>query len=171
MPEHPTVRIVEAASPEDIAAIRGLFAEYARGLGIDLAFQRFEAELAGLPGAYAPPRGILLLARGRMARPLGCVALRPLAAEGEAEMKRLYVHPEARGQDLGRRLARSVLDHAAAMGYRRVRLDTLASMQAAQALYAGLGFRRTEAYYANPLPGTIYMALELGHGPALPSGR
>lgn len=171
MPERPPVRIVDAASPGDIAAVRGLFADYAGGLGIDLAFQGFEAELAGLPGAYAPPRGALLLARDAASRPLGCVALRPMTAEGEAEMKRLYVHPEARGHDLGRWLARAILGRAAGIGYRRVRLDTLASMRAAQALYAGLGFHRTAAYYANPLPGTIYMALELDHGPALPSDR
>ena len=72
-----SLRIREATSPEDLAEARRLFLAYAKSLGISLCFQNFEQELAGLPGAYAPPSGCLLLAEF-YGVPGGCVALRPL---------------------------------------------------------------------------------------------
>lgn len=154
------VEIRQATDPDALAEAAALFRTYAEGLGIDLGFQGFDDELAGLPGAYTPPQGALLLAwpddgsAGRSA--LGCVALRPLAAD-TAEMKRLYVRPEAQGTGLGRRLAEAALVAARRAGYRRVRLDTLPQMAAAQQLYARLGFRPIPPYYPNPVPGTVYM--------------
>lgn len=153
-----------AVSAADVAAARALFEEYAAALNVDLCFQGFAEELASLPGAYAAPRGRLLLAGPRDA-PSGCVALRPLPADDAAttvcEIKRLYVRPVARGTGLGAALARAVLGEARAIGYREVRLDTLASMRSAQALYASLGFRECAPYYHNPLAGTCYMSLAL----------
>jgi len=153
-----------AAGAAAFAAARQLFEEYAAGLGVDLCFQGFAEEVATLPGAYAPPRGRLLLA-GDPAAPTGCIALRPLPADDDntttAEIKRLYVRPVARGTGLGGALARAILAEARAIGYREVKLDTLPQMAAAQALYASLGFRPCEAYYRNPLGGTVYMALAL----------
>jgi ribosomal protein S18 acetylase RimI-like enzyme len=159
--------IAPARIPDDLAAVRGLFREYVDGLGIDLSFQDVEAELAGLPGKYAPPRGIILLARNSAGAAVGCIALRPLPENGSCEMKRLYVRHEARGQSLGRRLAEALVAWAREAGYERMLLDTLASMAAAQSLYAALGFRATEAYYDNPLPGTRYMALDLVAAPRI----
>jgi len=159
-----------AATPPDFTQVRGLFQEYAAGLGVSLCFQGFAEELATLPGAYAPPRGGLWLAHalGGSHAPLGCVALRELAHDldgaalaGVAELKRLYVAPAARGSGLGRRLAAVALDHARAAGYRTVKLDTLAQMAAARTLYASMGFRPCAAYYRNPLGGTLYMELPL----------
>jgi putative acetyltransferase len=154
-----TFAIALCASPEDVALCRELFLEYQQGLGISLAFQGFEAELAHLPGDYALPRGGLWLATVEGA-PAGCVAVRACAPD-EAEMKRLYVRPAYRGRDLGRELAQAAIQGARAMGYRLLRLDTLADMGAAQRLYGQLGFVETAAYNDNPLPGTQFLALDL----------
>lgn len=157
--------IRSAETPADIASARHLFGEYAASLGVDLCFQGFAGELAGLPGDYAAPQGRLLLAR-RGSVDVGCVALRPLrdAADtqaGAGEIKRLYVRPSARGGGLGRALIEAVIEHARAIGYREIRLDTLATMGEARALYASLGFRECEPYCDNPIPGTSWMALSL----------
>ena len=141
--------------------IRRLFRDYAHALGVDLSFQNFGAELDGLPGKYAPPGGQILIARDEAGRAVGCVAMRPLAEPATCEMKRLYVRPEARGCDLGRRLAAAIITCAKDAGYARLRLDTLGSMTAARALYASLGFQATDAYYDSPIPGTLYLALDL----------
>ena len=155
-----SVEIRPAAVPADLPTVRTLFREYADGLGIDLCFQDFEAELATLPGRYAPPAGRLLLAwRGE--EPLGCVALRAVDAE-TAEMKRLYVRPAARGLSLGRRLAERACEEARAAGYRRICLDTLPSMTAAVSLYRALGFSPTAPYVYNPIPDALFLARVLG---------
>lgn len=148
-----------ARLPDDLDAARALFRAYAESLGISLDFQGFEAELAGLPGDYAPPAGRLLLAWQDDAA-VGCVALRPLAG-GACEMKRLYVAPAGRGGGLGRALAVRICDEARAAGYRAIRLDTLPTMAAAQALYASLGFRPIAPYTFNPIPGTRFLELDL----------
>ena len=166
--------IRHAGPATDIALARLLFAEYAQWLKVDLCFQGFDEELATLPGAYAPPRGRLLLA-GSSDQAFGCIALRPLDTDSGcggkapaepagalvAEVKRLYVQPAHRCQGWGERLARAVIDEARAIGYREVKLDTLDWMTAARALYAGMGFRECAPYYHNPLPGVVYMALTL----------
>jgi len=149
-----------AASAADIATARALFKEYADWLGIDLSYQDFEQELANLPGDYAPPAGRLLLGEidGAAA---GCIALRPLAA-GIGEVKRLYLRPAYRGQGVGRRLAETAVAEARAIGYRTLRLDTLARLTEANALYGSLGFRPIPPYYHNPTEGVIYYELDLG---------
>lgn len=159
-----TIDIAPARLPDETAIVRELFLEYVDSLGIDLSFQDVAAELAQLPGKYAPPRGAILIARDGAGSVQGCVALRPWSEPGTCEIKRLYVRPAARGQALGRRLAEAVIAAAARAGYVRVLLDTLASMTAARQLYVALGFRPVAPYYDNPLPDTLYMALELKPG-------
>jgi GNAT superfamily N-acetyltransferase len=152
--------IRQAASAADVAHARALFEEYAAWLAVDLSFQGFAEELATLPGAYAPPRGRLFLA-GPLARPTGCIALRPLADSGVGEVKRLYVRPEARGTGQGEALVQALLRDARAIGYRELKLDTLASMRDALRLYGRLGFTECAPYYHNPVPGVVYLARTL----------
>jgi ribosomal protein S18 acetylase RimI-like enzyme len=143
----------------DLARVRELFVEYVAWLDVDLRFQGFAEELAGLPGMYARPDGRLLLAlRDRLAA--GCIALRRFDARS-GEVKRLWVRPAFRAAGLGSLLAARIVDEARAAGYERLVLDTLAPMTAAIALYRALGFTEIAPYYHNPLPGAVYMELRL----------
>lgn len=153
------LRIEQASGAAQVNAARELIREYASELGIDLSFQGFARELAELPGEYAPPSGRLLLAfDGEHA--IGCVALRPRSAD-TCEMKRLYVRDSHRGTGLGRRLAEAIVLEARDIGYRRMLLDTLPSMDRALSLYLALGFRETEPYYESPVAGTRFLELRL----------
>lgn len=159
----PEIRIVQPDEPSLLDATRDIFSEYAASLGVDLAFQQFGAELASLPGVYAPPRGTLLLALVDDAV-AGCCALRPLDETDYAnacEMKRLYVRRAFRGFGLGRLLAERALDAGRRAGYGCVLLDTLDDMEAARALYDDVGFEPIPPYYHNPIPGAHYLKVEL----------
>jgi ribosomal protein S18 acetylase RimI-like enzyme len=154
-----TVSIEHVVGGEALVEIRTLFEQYAASLDIDLCFQGFAEELAGLPGDYSPPSGCLLLARVGD-DPAGCVAMRPLQP-GVCEMKRLYVRPGFRGASVGRRLAEAVVDAARMAGYASMRLDTLAAMASARILYRSLGFQPIAPYRHNPVPGTAFLELTL----------
>ncbi|CAB1068114.1 hypothetical protein D1AOALGA4SA_232 [Olavius algarvensis Delta 1 endosymbiont] len=151
--------IIEANEQAHYREVRDLFLQYAESLDFDLEFQGFSRELATLPGNYAPPEGCVLLAEesGRWA---GCVALRPLE-DKICEMKRLYVRSEFRGCGVGRLLAISVIDRARAIGYLKMRLDTVPAMKEARTLYYSLDFRNINAYRYNPVDDASYMELEL----------
>lgn len=153
-----TIETVDGSPALDAARV--LFLEYAATLEeTDLAYQGFAAELAGLPGSYVAPEGALLIARVDDAV-AGCVALRPL--EGRiCEMKRMYVRPGFRGHGVGFALAQAVIARARGAGYEAMRLDTLGSMRAAQALYRAIGFREIARYYATPVADTVFMELRL----------
>ncbi|MGH9957754.1 MAG: GNAT family N-acetyltransferase [Pyrinomonadaceae bacterium] len=155
------MNLIQARSDEDIRSARELFEEYAAGLGIDLCFQKFDQELARLPGDYVPPRGRLLLALSDDAQISGCVALRSIGKE-KCEMKRLYVRPDFRGKGLGRKLAQAIIKEAREIGYERMLLDTLPGrMDAAIAMYRSFGFREIPPYYDNPGSGALFMELTL----------
>ena len=154
--------ILPVRDADNLAATVTLFRAYASSLDIDLSYQNFDAEVAGMPGKYAPPRGELLLARRYEGAPVGCVALRPLDAEGLCEMKRLYVSPEARGSGLGAQLVEAIVREAKRIGYREMWLDTLPSMTEALGLYRRHGFAPMAPYYDTPVPGTVFLHLVLG---------
>lgn len=153
------LRIRIAHEPADFDTGRRLFQEYAQSLGIDLCFQNFEAELADLERQYGPPAGCLLLVeQDRQA--LGCCGVR-LWENDIAELKRMYLKPELRGQGLGATLLMRALEQAGALGYKRIRLDTLPSMQAAIHIYRRFGFTDIPAYRENPAEGVLYLEKNL----------
>ena len=156
------MQICQATTEGEIETARVLFREYAAWLRVDLCFQNFAEELTGLPGLYAPPRGRLLIAWSGE-EPAGCVALRPWK-DSVCEMKRLFVRPPFRGQNVGRKLAELVVSDARSIGYASIVLDTLPSMEAALQLYESLGFVRRGAYYETPLKETVFMELKLERG-------
>ncbi len=159
----PAIEVVQADGAAALDAVRGLFREYAESLDVDLAFQGFEAELAALPGDYAPPGGALLLALVD-GQPAACGALRPLADVDYAnacEMKRLYVRRAFRGFGIGRVMAQALIDRARSAGYSNMLLDTLDDMESARGLYESLGFEEIPPYYFNPIPGAHYLRADL----------
>jgi putative acetyltransferase len=144
-------RLVEATAAAEVAAVRELFAEYARMVDEPCCFADFERELASLPGDYR----LFLLADGA-----GCVAVRRLDRD-TAEMKRLYVRSAHRGRGLGRTLAEAAIAAARELGCKRIVLDTLPKMKEAQALYEALHFRPIAPYLKNPTPGALCFELKL----------
>jgi putative acetyltransferase len=160
----PTIRVVDANDEVGLDHARRLFRayadEYAESIAETLCFQGFDAELAGLPGRYAPPSGCLLLAMEGDS-PAGCVGLRDLGG-GTCEMKRLYVVPGFRGRGVGRLLANELIRRATEAGRRRMVLDTLPEMAEALALYRSLGFVETSPYWDSPVERTTYLEKPLG---------
>jgi len=147
------------ATAQDLEDVRILFGEYSGLVAEALCFQNFDQELEALPGQYAPPGGVLLIARDADAA-AGCVALRRIDA-GTGEMKRMYVRETHRGTGLGRRLATEVIGAAKRLGYARLVLDTLPKLTTAIALYRDLGFRETGPYLAAPTPGALCFELKI----------
>jgi ribosomal protein S18 acetylase RimI-like enzyme len=151
--------MIRPAQTNDIPEVRTMLREYVAWIGLDLAFQEIEDEIAALPGEYDPPRGLLLVAEEHH-QLVGMIALRPL--EGSiSEMKRLFVRPPARGRGLATELINSLIDEARRNGYDEIRLDTLPMMGDAQSLYESLGFEDIEPYYDTPIRGTRFMSKRL----------
>jgi putative acetyltransferase len=153
------LKIVQATAAQDLEDVHMLFGEYSGLVAEALCFQNFDEELAALPGEYAPPGGVLLIARDGKA-PAGCVALRQLDAE-TGEMKRMYVRAQYRGTGLGRGLAAAIIEEARKRKFARVVLDTLPKLAPAIALYRDLGFRESGPYLASPTPGALCFELKL----------
>jgi len=167
----PHIVFTTPESPEEISHARNLMREYINyvntALGVDLDienFQNIEGELQELPGKYCTAQGgawLVATVNGELA---GCVAMRALPHEAypnACEMKRLYVRPEARGTQLGRRLAERICDEARTAGYARICLDTLSTLHAARRLYESLGFEPVEPYVFNPLPDAMFLGRRL----------
>ena len=159
----PAIELVVPETPALLDATREIFREYAGELTVDLCFQGFDAELASLPGDYAGPQGLLLLAfvDGALA---GCGAFRPLPGSDYAnacEMKRLFVRRAFRRFGLGRLIAQALMDRALQAGHSAMLLDTLDEMETARDLYDTLGFVEIPPYYFNPIPGAHYLKVDL----------
>ena len=154
-----TIELTQPQSAADWLQARRLVEEYAASLNLDLAFQNFANEMEHLAGEYSAPTGAFLIASEHGAV-LGCAGVRRFA-DGDGEIKRLYVVPAARGRGIGALLARRIVAEARRLGYARLLLDTLPAMQEAQALYESLGFKPTAPYRFNPLPGAAFFELSL----------
>ncbi len=163
MDQPPSITLLIPTQPHEMDTVRALFQDYADSLDVDLAFQHFGEELDSLPGDYAPPRGVIMLAEVD-GSPAGCCAIRPLDTvdyPNACEMKRLFVRKAFRGFGLGRQLAEAALDAARRAGYASVLLDTLDTMESARALYAELGFEEIPPYYHNPIAGAHYLKADI----------
>jgi GNAT superfamily N-acetyltransferase len=158
------LRIVPALSEEAISRARDLFREYGAMPGVAPCLEDFEREVASLPGQYAPAAGRLLLAikdhPGSTEEAIGCVAMRGIEQD-VCEMKRLYVRPAFRGKGAARELIQSLFAEARTIGYQRMLLDTLPTMQEAHNLYRALGFREISSYQKNPIPGALFFEFRL----------
>lgn len=153
---------ISTAKPGDFERIKELFQEYADSLPVNLDYQNFDNELGSFPGKYSDDLGgTIVVARNSLTdRIIGCVALRALSSS-TCEIKRLYVKREGRGLGTGKILLQSVIEKARQIGYSKVYLDTLPSMQKAIDLYLSFGFIAVEPYYDSPVTGTVFMQLDL----------
>ena len=124
-----------------------------------LAQQHYDEEIEHLEDKYAAPAGCIYLVYvgGELA---GCVGMKASDAE-HAELKRLYIRPRFRGQNLGELLVRRIMSDAREAGYHWLRLDTLPGLKTALALYRRMGFYEVAAYYDCLVPGTVFMEIAL----------
>ena len=161
--------IAQANSEAEIAAIRELMREYATwafsivpGSEETPAWAGFNAELATLPGAYAPPAGRLLLAM-QDGQPAGCICLKG-HDDTTSELKRLYVRPTFRGQNIGQQLVKMLVEEARQSNYQRIVLDSHISMKKAHAIYLEVGFRQVSApddFPEDIKPVVVFMECDL----------
>ena len=169
------VRVRDAESDEDLDEVRRLFREFvvwhrarqAQNAGLLAAYfddAGWQAELDGLPGAYAATEGGALLLATQDGAAVGCVALRQLG-DGSCEMKRMYVDDTGRGQGLGRALGEAVIQRARDLDHSAIHLDTSIEQREAIALYRSLGFEEVDPYYAVPdamRDWLVFFRLDLG---------
>ena len=153
------IELRRAETEEDVAEVRALWIEYWETLGLPLTLQGFGEQLQRLPGEFASPAGVLVLAL-RDSTAAGTVAVRPLRGDA-CEAKRLYVRPDFRGEGLGRRLLSMAIEFARQAGYRVMYGDTLPTMREAARLYEDIGFEQVDAYATEPTPEAIYLRLVL----------
>ena len=132
-----------------------LFQEYANSLNISLDFQHFDEELKIISTMYGPPDGHLIIVYTEDTA-IACAAYRKIE-EGICEVKRMYVKPSYRKEQIGDKMLSELITKATLSGYKLMRLDTLDSMIPAITLYKKHGFHEIDAYYFNPNKNTVYM--------------
>lgn len=146
----PTAADVEIApEPADSPAAQYCLGEYFRELQ-ERFEEGFDPELSLAPSLdeFGPPRGIFLLAR-LQGEPVGCGGFKPLA-DDVAYLKRMWIAPQARGIGLARRLLRELEDHALALGYSTIGLETNKALTQAQRLYRSAGYREVAPFNDEP---------------------
>lgn len=151
------IKFLEINSPEDYLVASELFQEYAKSIGVDLGFQNFNEELANLEAQYSRPHGVLYLAKSEELA-VGCFAIRALD-DNACELKRMYLREGARGKGVGKKMLELSIKVGKQLGYKKMRLDTLPTMQAAIGLYKSLGFYEIEPYRHNPIAGTKFLEI------------
>jgi GNAT superfamily N-acetyltransferase len=154
------IEIRSVDDPASLAAARSMVRTHMAAHSAIHDAAGIERVVAALPAPYVAPGGGLWVA-WEGAEALGCVALQPLTP-ATAELKRMYVRPEARGRGVARRLGEHAIAVATALGYTTLRLGTLPSMHAAQRLYESLGFRRIVPYRAEEFGETWFYERGLG---------
>lgn len=154
------MQVVQATTSQDWVEVERLIRDYLDGLPFEVDFQDVGAELADLPGVYGPPDGAALLVRLGDGRFVGVAGVRRFD-QRDAELKRMYLEPAARGRGAGRLLAEVSISVARSLGYRRLLLDTVARLRTAIAIYETLGFVEIDPYRHNPLEDARYFALDL----------
>jgi putative acetyltransferase len=150
-----TFRFQIASTPDQFKIAKLLFEEYAAALNVDLCFQGFDEELQTLHLQYGLPKGCLMIVYNNE-HAIGCAAIREFE-NTTAELKRMYLKPESRGNGIGKKLLQAMINKAIELGYLKMRLDTLPQMTEAQQLYKQYGFQQIASYRFNPVEGTIYM--------------
>lgn len=153
------VELRQVKSESDFEIFSQILIEYSESVGVSVCFQKLSDELAELHSRYSAPlgRSYLAFVDGSLA---GCGGLQRFE-DGVCEMRRLYVRSAYRGLHIGRTLAENIIVAGRELGYRKMILDTLPTMIAAQQMYRSLGFTECESYKHSEVIGTLFMELEL----------
>lgn len=124
-----------------------------------LQLQDYDLELENLDKKYGLPKGRLYIAtvEGDVA---GCIALRNID-DKSCELKRLYVRPEFRGNQIGQMLIEQIISDARDIGYKQILLDTLPFLKSAIYIYEKLGFYQIRPYNDSPMKNSIYYRYDL----------
>ncbi len=150
----------EVKSDKDYKTAIQLFKEYASQIGVDLEFQNFSNEIEEIERQYSRPKGVIFITYNEARSPLGCFGIRELE-DSICELKRMYLKKEARGLGIGKRMLSKSIEIGKQLGYKKMRLDTLPTMQSAINLYKKVGFHEIEPYRYNPVDGAKYFEIEL----------
>ncbi|MEZ4971095.1 MAG: GNAT family N-acetyltransferase [Flavobacteriaceae bacterium] len=155
----PKIELKIAQTTIDFTHAKKLILEYVSWLGIDLSFQNFDQEMAGLPQMYRPEDGGLFIASIND-EAVGIAGLRRFNSK-DGEIKRMYVQPNSRGMGIGQLLLAQCIGKAKELGYDTIKLDTADFMESAIKMYTGNGFVEIGAYRYNPHEATKYYELSL----------
>lgn len=153
MDDHIVYKKLETA--EEIHLAKELILEYIKWLNTDLCFQHIDDELETFPEKYTSPNGEFIIAKENN-RVIGCVAINELE-HTICEMKRLFVKEEYKKRGIGEKLVEKIIEEAKKRNYKKMRLDTLNTMEAALSIYYKKGFYDIKPYYNNPSTGVIYL--------------